>query len=80
MSGSCTKPVFVHVLVDGDWKNDVVQFDRAPGVGEHIATIQELPYSVVALVVHTPRSTQFTAEVYCVPANHLDAVRALRAL
>jgi hypothetical protein len=64
--------VFLHTHDKGEanWVNVPKEFAILPSVGEYIATSTDSDWYRVELVVHTPFSCEYDAEVFAVKVNH----------
>jgi len=69
--------VFLHTHPPGSsqWRTEHREFFRIPIVGEYLTLAVTSPWYRVAVVVHTPFSDQFEAELYAVEVDHLAALR-----
>lgn len=55
-----------------DWKNEVREFERIPGVGEYVALGADGPWYSVQLVVNIAYATDVAAEIYTVQVDPSD--------
>ena len=68
--------VFLHTRKPGtEWTDEPRDFSRVPAVGEHVATSENDPDGLwyqVTIVVHTPFSGGFDAEVFAEAVHRQD--------
>jgi hypothetical protein len=64
--------VFLHTRRVNDYRSENTARDlvRIPAVGEYITLATTGPWHQVRLVVHTPFSDDYEAEVYAVEVDH----------
>lgn len=76
MSGSVS--VFVHIPDGrGNWRNERRAFARVPSIGEHLVLSDRGNWHQVRVVVHCPfEGADFDAEIYAVPADHVQVINA----
>ncbi|MBN1877500.1 MAG: hypothetical protein JXA33_24975 [Anaerolineae bacterium] len=70
--------IFTHTIVlgDTDWTNETITcFSRVPAVGEYITLLTTGKWYQVCVVVHTPHSDEYSAEIYAVAVEHDEVMR-----
>ncbi len=77
MANACRARVFLHTadLLERESSNSRIDFARVPAVGEYVTTGDNAEWYQVRLVVHTPQSKEFDAEVFAFRTNRVEVMQ-----
>lgn len=69
--------VFLHTRIseNDNWENVSEEFVALPSVGEYLTLSSDSEWYEVKIVLHTPFSRDYDAEVYAMRVDHLEVMK-----